>query len=240
MDLGLSPNESKIYLSLLETGFSTATKIAESSGIHRVNVYDSVKRLKEEGLVGEVSDKGKRCYQAASPEALRNLLKEKEIKLNKVIPQLMLSKNLCDNQCHVEVYEGYPFIRNMFLHFLELKEDILDMHVPKFVLNRMGKDFQETIHVRRAKQKQYMYHLYSKEAIERIKFLNTLPYTEAKCLNESYDHNVTTTICGEEVAIQIYSDDENKKPMTIIIKNQQIAKAYRDHFFIIWEKAFKP
>ena len=46
MDLGLSKNESKIYLSLLEQGISTATQVAEKSGIHRVNVYDSLNKLK--------------------------------------------------------------------------------------------------------------------------------------------------------------------------------------------------
>ena len=49
--LGMALNEARVYLSLTETGLATATKIADHSGIHRVNVYDSVNKLKEKGLV---------------------------------------------------------------------------------------------------------------------------------------------------------------------------------------------
>ena len=97
MDLGLSQNESKIYISLLETGSTSATKIAQKSGVHRVNVYDSLTKLKEKGLVSELSSEGKKNYQASPPQALKNILKEKEIRLNKIIPELELSNNLYNN-----------------------------------------------------------------------------------------------------------------------------------------------
>ena len=240
VELGLSKNESKIYVSLLEQGSSTVTQVAGLSGIHRVNVYDSLKKLKMKGLIGEISHDGKKLYQAAPPEALRNIIKEKEIRLEQVIPQLTLSNGLSRGVHNVQIYEGYDFIRNLFLHFLELKEDILDLNVLKFVLQQMGQHFQEVIHIRRAQQKQKMYHIYHKEAIERIKFLNTLPYTFARYLEQDYDHNVTTTICGDEVAIQVYYQNNEQKPLTIMIKNKQIADAYRAHFFILWEKAKMP
>mgnify|MGYP003981854791 FL=1 len=44
-DLGLTKNESKVYISLLKIGSSTVTNIANESNIHRVNVYDSIKKL---------------------------------------------------------------------------------------------------------------------------------------------------------------------------------------------------
>jgi sugar-specific transcriptional regulator TrmB len=238
-ELGLTQNESKVYLSLLEKGFSTATQIAESSGIHRVNVYDAVNKLKERGLVGEMLHQGRRCYQAAPPSALRNLLTEKEIKLNKILPELELHNKLTKKEQVVQVFEGYDFIRNMFLHFLEMKEDILDWDVPKFVLDQMGKYFQEEIHNRRAKQRQWMYHIYSKEAAERVKFLNTLPYTKARCSEEDTSSKVTTTICGDEVIIQVYYEGD-KKPVSILIKNKEIADSYRLHFWSQWERSVKP
>tara|TARA_Y100000310_G_scaffold171085_1_gene171265 strand:+ start:33568 stop:34314 length:747 start_codon:yes stop_codon:yes gene_type:complete len=240
VDLGLSKNESKIYISLLETGFATATKIAEASGIHRVNVYDSVNKLKDRGLVGEVSVKGKKCYQAAPPETLKNIIKEKEMRLNRILPELALASTISKNKHEVEVYHGYDFIRNMFISFVNLGEDILDMNVPKFVLDQMGKHFQETIHKRRAEQNQNMYHIYSKEAKERIHFLNTLPCTFARCMKDTYEHNVTTTICGDQVAIQIYYEEPKAKPITILIKNKEIAGAYKKNFWLLWDRSVVP
>ncbi len=236
--LGMALNEARVYLSLTETGLATATKIADHSGIHRVNVYDAVNKLKEKGLVGEVTHEGKKCYVAAPPTALQNILKEKEIQLNKIIHELNLCTQLSQKQ-DVQIYEGYDFIRNMFLHFLELKGNIYAFSVPKFVIDKVGKYFQEVIHKRRAEQKQMMYHIYSKEAIDRIKYLNTLPYTEAKYL-EQEDYNVTNIICNDEVALCVFYNNEEKKPMIIMIKNKQVADAYINHFQVLWEKAKKP
>ncbi|MBI2662710.1 helix-turn-helix domain-containing protein [Candidatus Woesearchaeota archaeon] len=240
MSLGLSQNEAKVYVSLIEKGFSSATKIAEASGIHRVNVYDSIARLKERGLASEMIYEGKKGYQASPPAMLKNILMEKEIKLNKIIPELELNNTLNKNEQTVQIYEGYDYIRNMFLHFLELKEDIFAIDAPKFAIDKVGRFFQEVIHKRRAEQKQMMYHLYNRDAVERIRFLNTLPYTEAKCLNQENNNTATTFICGEEVAISIMHEREDLKPMSILIKNKQVADAYKMHFWIIWEKAIAP
>src|SRR3989338_4633425 len=141
MDLGLSQNESKIYLSLLHHGAANPTIIATESGIHRVNVYDSLAKLKEKGLVSEIIHAGKRQFQAAQPEALKNIIKEKEIKLHKILPELQMAGRLAANSQNVQIYDGYDFIRNLFLHFLDVNEDILAMDVPKYVVHNMGTFF---------------------------------------------------------------------------------------------------
>ena len=245
IDLGLSRNESKIYVSLLETGASTITKIADASGIHRVNIYDSLKRLQERGLVGQLQRNGSKFYQAAPPVALRNIIREKEIKLEQIMPQLELSKSLAGVVPEVQTYVGFDYVRNMFLHFLELNKDIFSMNVPQYVLDQMsihgmpGKYFQEEIHKRRIQQKQMMYHIYHQDAMERIKFLNTLPYTEARYFNTKPENHVTTTICGDEVYIKIFFPSGDK-PVIIFIKNSQVADTYRSQFLSLWKMAKKP
>jgi len=53
-ELGLSPNEARIYEALLELGKSTVGKIATKTNIHRRNVYDAVNRLVEKGIITPV------------------------------------------------------------------------------------------------------------------------------------------------------------------------------------------
>ncbi len=241
MDLGLSKNESKIYLSLLEQGISTATQVAEKSGIHRVNVYDSLNKLKERDLVGEINISNKKCYQASSPEILKNIIKEKEMKLNKILPQLALFQQMNQTKIDVQVYTGYDYIRKMMLKFLSMKEDVYVMDAPKFILERVGRDFQEVIHKRRIEQKQTMWHLYSKEAIDRVKVLNTYPYTEAKCLEQEHSNYVSTFLCGDESFIIIHDESNNKKTCTAIrIKNKGLSETYKNHFKILWKRCKKP
>ena len=51
VDLGLSPNEAKAYISLLNIGMTTITNVAKDCNLHRSNVYDSIKKLIDKGLV---------------------------------------------------------------------------------------------------------------------------------------------------------------------------------------------
>ncbi len=238
-ELGLAPNETKIYLVLLEKGDCTASQVAEASGIHRVNVYDSINKLKDKGLASEIIKSGKKFFQAAPPHLLKNILKEKEIKLNRIMPELLLASQLNKSQIPVQIFEGYDFLRNIFLHFIEIKQEIYAQDAPKFIIDKVGKYFQEVIHKRRAQQKQWMYHIYSKEAIDRINFLNALPYTEARYLNQK-DHNVMTLICGDEVCICLVNEEGDQKPTFIMINNSRVAEVYRNHFKLMWQKAIKP
>lgn len=236
---GLSRNEAKVYLSLLETGPASATKIAEVSKIHRVNVYDSVEKLRGKGLVGSLTQNGKRLFQASPPDILMNLIEAKKIKLQSILPQLQLATKLSQNKSEVEVYEGYDFVRNLYIHYTEKKEDIYVFGIPIFSVQKIGKDFQETLHRRRAKTKQKMYHIYNSDAWERARFLNTLPCTLARSLAPEFDQTVATRICGDEIAITAYADPE-QKPYSIYIHNKQIADAYLKYFWILWEKAIEP
>ena len=49
--IGLSPNEVKIYLTLLRLGASKAGKIAKEAQVDRSATYDSLKRLLEKGII---------------------------------------------------------------------------------------------------------------------------------------------------------------------------------------------
>jgi sugar-specific transcriptional regulator TrmB len=234
--LGLSKNEAKIYLSLLKLGNANASNLSKDSGVHRVNVYESLEKLRKKNLITESKKNNKKTFEPVAPKNLMNILKQKEIELMNILPQLELKYKMAENRTDVSVHEGYDFVRNMFINFVEKREDIYNYGIPKFVVKEMGKWFQNEIHKRRAKQKQWMYHIYNSDAKERIKTLNTFPYTKARYLSSEYDQTVTTVICGDEVAMEIY-EEENSKPTIILIKNQSVADAYKKYFWLIWEKA---
>ena len=55
---GLTKNESKIYLTLLEIGPSHAGLISRKSGLHRRVVYDTLEMLTQKGLIGYILKNG--------------------------------------------------------------------------------------------------------------------------------------------------------------------------------------
>ena len=87
-EIGLSENEIKVYISLIRLGPSSATDIMKKSGVHRANVYDSLEKLSEKGLVSNVFRLNKNYFESASPKNLSAILKEREKQLESIIPEL--------------------------------------------------------------------------------------------------------------------------------------------------------
>ncbi len=230
--LGLTKNETRVLLTLFREGANTIAVIAKMGGLHRANTYEAVESLKQKGLINYIKDGNKTIFQATDPSNLLNILKEKELLLENILPQLKIDHTLSSKKNSIEIFEGVNAIRNLMNHYVEKNEGIYDYGVPKMAITLLGGFFQNSIHKKRAKQKQWMYHIYNSDAKERINFLNTLPYTKAKCLGPEYDFPVTTRICGDEVSITLYSEN----PVTIVIKNKQMADTYKKYFEILWSK----
>ena len=77
-ELGLTENESKVYLALLELGPSLAGTVSKKTGIHRRNIYDITERLIKKGLVGYILKNNRRLFEASNPNRLKDILSEKQ------------------------------------------------------------------------------------------------------------------------------------------------------------------
>ena len=209
-------------------------KLSELSGVHRVNIYDTLRGLKKKGLANTVLIDGKTHYQAADPKVIKTLLEEKANKLNKILPQLEIIKTMTGKETQVGVYQGFQALKNIFDRFLETDKERVVYGVPQSA-PAIFSDFLNQYHKKRVSLKRRMRHIYNSDAKDRITYLNGLKYTEARYLDKEYDSPVATLICGEEVVLTLWE----KNPVFIVIVNQKIANAYRKYFEILWEKAHK-
>lgn len=80
MQIGLSLNEARVYEALMQLGEVNVNTISIKSKVHRRNVYDSLNKLIEKGLVAQYILKEERHFRATDPERLQTLLLEKEDK----------------------------------------------------------------------------------------------------------------------------------------------------------------
>src|SRR3989344_4756371 len=88
-DAGLTGNESKVYLTLLELGPSNAGLISRKSGLHRRVVYDTLEMLIQKGLVGYILKNNVRLYQASHPKRFVEMLEEKEEQVNTIMDTMV-------------------------------------------------------------------------------------------------------------------------------------------------------
>jgi sugar-specific transcriptional regulator TrmB len=237
-EIGLSKNEAMVYLTLLDTGSATATKIAESSKMHRTSVYDSLERLVKKGLVCYIMKGETKYFNAADPESLSGMLKQKEEDFMAILPQLKLSKELAPSKDKAKIYEGIAGIRSIvvddIINSTPVGGKVVAFGLPKET-PRLMSSFVNFYQKRRIEKKITMIHLYNENARERIKYLKSLPYTDAGYLPKEYDSPASTTVYGNKVAFYIWSDP----PLGIVIESERMASAYKNYFELLWKLAIK-
>ncbi len=235
VNLGLSRNEAKVYLSMVSLGLATAAEIAKKSQIHRTNAYDAISKLIEYGLASHIQKKDKKYYEATDPENLKSIIKEKESALESVLPKLKLNQELAVQKGQACVFEGVTAFTRILDGFLKHNEPILVYGIPR-VAPDMMKHFIMGFHKRRLAKGIKMLHIYNHKAMDRIKFLNKMKLTEARYLPKDYESQVSTNICGDEVVLVLWTST----PWTVQIKNKQIADAYKQFFNVLWNDSQVP
>lgn len=123
-EIGLSPNEAKMYETMLVEGEMTVGDVSLKSKIHRRNVYDAMNRLIEKGLVFQIMGRGENVYRPVDPSKLMELVDEKRMKLEGVMPRLETMFNARPEQEAAYIYKGVEGFMNYLRDILSVQEDV--------------------------------------------------------------------------------------------------------------------
>ncbi|MDD4983279.1 MAG: helix-turn-helix domain-containing protein [Candidatus ainarchaeum sp.] len=231
--LGLTDKEIKVYLALLNLGIALVNDIAKKAGTYRTYTYEVLKSLKEKGLVSHVIKSGKQYYEVAPPEKWQSILKEKEQKFNKILPELKKIYSITVEKPRTEVYEGKEGLKTVLDDMLKTKKTIyvygntkkmwqyLQTNFPQFILKRSSLGIKtKIVDVR------------SKEA-EKINTKSKVELREMRFLPKQYEFSMTTNIYGNKVAMLSFQDEF----VGIIIENKSIAESQKVVFDFLWSSA---
>lgn len=195
-EIGLTPNEAKIYQTLIEEGETAAGEISLKGKINRRNVYDAVNRLVEKGLVFQVLTKGENIYKAVDPAKLLELIKEKEDKLKKVLPELNKIFQGKPRTQEAYVYRGVEGFKNYMRDILRVAGGGEDKNV--YFIGAKGLWFDPKLKtflksfLDEAKHLGIEYHhIFDAEMKEKQEILQQL---EQWTVNNSIDSNKTTLV----------------------------------------------
>jgi HTH-type transcriptional regulator, sugar sensing transcriptional regulator len=235
---GLSPNEAKLYLILLELGSSLAGEISKKSGINRTNVYDALERLIEKGLVSFVIQSNRKHFQPADPHRIVDYLHEKEKSLqlkareiSKIIPYLKVKQNLGKPQQESTIFKGRQGLKSV-------TEDILKegktLHVfgAEGNFSKLFTHYTENWHLRRASANIKVKIIYN-ETLRKSKLETTWKNISMRFNTKIYDVPSTTWIYADKVAIVIWQN----KPIVTLIKSQDVADSYLKFFSFLWNSS---
>jgi sugar-specific transcriptional regulator TrmB len=235
-ELGHTKNAATVYAALLDTGRVTVTKLQEATGFHPQIIYNAIEELQKEGLASFVYERGRRYFQAASPQVLADIQQERLTKLEEVLPSLLL-KHEKHNQQSVFVYSGNA-------DFQKARERVI-RSIPRggyyYIINNAGKKFkqamegtyseQERLRIKRGVHKKV---LDFKDSFEE----SGRPTGEVEELSEyRYLGNVeggptSTLFGGSYLRINIWSEPV----LTILIENKELVESYKRYFDVLWEQ----
>lgn len=227
--IGLTDNQSKIYLSLLKLKKATIKQVAKDCGFHRTNIYDIMEELKEKGLVTFYKEGKSSYYSAVDPKNLSVMIDEQKEILNNMLPILSGLFNFQHDDVNVQVYKGEQGMKIAFNNILKTRNKLY------YGLNIKGQLREQlpvyaTQFYRIMKERGILYKgIYTKEyTVKGHK-------TEIRYIDPKYDTPVATHIYDDIVLIQIWQPTM----IAIEIKSKQIADAYINQFNIMWKGASK-
>lgn len=228
-ELGLTKNEAKIYVSLLENGKSLAGTIAEKARIHRRNTYDTLDRLSEKGLVSHITSNNKKYYEAVSPERLLEILKHKLDIGTKLLPELLSKYNSSKSKQEVMVLEGEGGMKTYLYDVLkENPKEFLLIGGAGLVTERLGHAGENIMQkVKDSKMKVKI--IWSPEA--KRKKIESILDVESKTFPKNYSIPVQFSTYKDKAAIYIWST----KPLIILIKSKEISQGFKQYFNFMWE-----
>lgn len=234
-DVGLSENESKVYLALISLGPSNATEISKKSGVKRTTVYPLIESLKKKGLVVIEMKVFKQLYKAEGPEKLENIIELRKERFKKYLPEFSSLYSSKEEESVIGYLEGEDAIRNAYYDLLkDLKEgdEYLVISQGKKVFDQLGMDWFEKFIQDRASYKPDVKVLYANVpwAAEHKKLERQHKIT-VKVLPKDTDFQANLIITPNHTLVHKLDD-----PMIgIIIGNKSAIQVFQQMFNIMWD-----
>jgi sugar-specific transcriptional regulator TrmB len=181
-NIGLSEKAAHVYVAVLELGTAYPSTVAEVTKLNRTTVYHILTDLAIKGLVTEIEQKRKRCYQVEPPKQLVNFTKtqirlaeERATRAKKMIPEVEGLFNLIPHKPRVRFFEGMDGVLSVYEDHVSEKEpyEMLGFSNVEALMSLLPEDF-----VTRYVQK---------KATCGIKTRGIFPYTQ---FSKNYNTNI--------------------------------------------------
>lgn len=230
-ELGLTDNQSEIYLLLLKNGAMSSSEISKKLGFHRGYIYDTLERMQEKEVANSYTENNKKYFQATRPDDLLNILRLKLDNFEKITPNLM---QFCEAEedLKVEVYKGKKAFRTLISDMISnlndgdevlftgidekmLIEEIEPFYFRKFLNMMENQKVKERVIVKKGSKKIKLSNMFHKE------------------VDEKYLGNTMEVIYKNKIGF-FTSGITNK---LVLIENHEFAQTYKNKFELLWEIA---
>jgi len=226
--VGLSSNEAKIYLYLVDHGLSKAGRLAKGAEIQRSSAYGAINSLVNKGLISYSTIGNVKHFQATGPERLIEYIKEQEQLINDILPELKKRHKANKVEGQVRMFKGEKGVKAVFKDILRTGEDNYVFGDDGLFRKKMPifcKQFVRDQNLENKKTK----------IITRKRGVSYSKGSTYRFVDKSVESNVAVNIYGNKVGIIIWTD----VPEAVIIENEDAAKSFKSYFDFMWKHSEK-
>ena len=236
-EIGLSLNESKVYEALLKLKESSVQDISNISKVHRRNVYDSLSKLIEKGLVSEFFTVGEKRFKLINPNILLELLKEKEEKLSKILPKMQEIFQSSEEKEEAYFYKGIHGFKNYLQNILDTGETVYFIGAKAFWLDSRLQHFLPNFNREVKKRKIKFMHLFDYEVKEEKPEILKIVGKPYKFMPIKYSSQTAVDIFGPYVVtfVGVNPGELSEDPIMFVMKSRRLADGYRKYFQLMWD-----
>ena len=237
--IGLNEKETEVYVILLKLGPSIANTISKKTNCARTTVYDYLSDLTERGFVTYVIKSGKRYYEAVNPDRIMQTYNEKKTieqnELKNAVFKLKQIQTTPEKKISVQVYEGKEGLKTAMNLFIKDRGEML-FYGSSGVSYKLIPIFIEKWNKERIRKKIKLKIIYNsvESTYQRIKNGPKLKQAEYR-LSPIKDFSMVGTGIKKDLVLMTFWNVEN--PFAIAIKNEELAKSYKDNFEILWKNS---
>lgn len=239
-ELGLTPNEVRIYLASLELGPATAQQLAGKAAVVRPTAYVAIGGLKKRGLMSAHTRGKKEYVQAERPgnllriiEGEKKKLAARESKLKSLLPGLESLIVLAKEKPEVNYYEGLEGLEVMRESLFESKAtEIAVIYNQKAVKRTLPEEaivlFSYKVIKRGIRGRQIV--LCGKD--EKIEFSQKAgKYTHKLLYTDDTSNFGEIAIFADYISLVAYHD----KPFGFLLKSKDLAGVAKAMFDLAWD-----
>ncbi len=245
---GLSSEQSRVYLSLLEGGLSSARHLSSKTNTGRALTYKILGQLTLLKLVEKKKTYGRvALFAPTHPDRLKELLRDRQKITEQSIATLQSSfgslssaYNLLQGKPNVQFYEGAEGLQHVYNDILDLNQDI------RVISSPITEGRVEVLHLIREQIKKQVAQNIKTKAITPIETKSEIAtpvsedekylITRKSVPAEKLHIPAQIIIYGDKVAITNFKETL----ITVLMESKYIAETFRIMFEYIWENNTQP
>ncbi|MEK9180766.1 MAG: helix-turn-helix domain-containing protein [Patescibacteria group bacterium] len=241
-NIGLTPNEIKIYECLIENGELSVSDISVKAQIHRRNAYDAISRLLDKGLCFQVVSKNENLYNAVDPAKIAEMLGEQQKRILEILPIL---KKKYKNHLSAEealVYRGYEGQKNIWRDMLQVGADVYSIGAKAQWFDERLRPARDKFFKEANRKKIKHYLLFDYEVKTKLpNFAKNYPGKsyQFRYLPKEYSTNSIANIFGDYLITYtgIALGKMRDNTAFFVLHSKDLAESYRKWFWCLWKQS---